>query len=124
MPSFVGPKGVGFIASGKEEDVIEDELEVRVGRLVMVYPVSGLFLHRSIICIPSGPRLQCCHTSFPSGRRITLTGARVHTHAPVALRFEGIALLRVQDKALAGCSVVKERRTVVGCTEGGKALQG
>ena len=113
VPSFVSAKEIGFIAPVNQQDVVEDELEVRVGRLIMIYPVSGLFLRWGIFCIPSGPRLQCCHTSFPSGRRITLTGARAHTRAPVALRFEGIALLHVRYKGLMGHFAVMKWRTVV-----------
>lgn len=113
LPSFVSAKEVGFVASVKQQDVVEDELEVRVCRLIMIYPVSGLFLRWGIFCIPSGPRLQYCRTSYPSGRRTTLSGARAHTRALVALRFEDTALLHVRYKALMGHSVVMKWRTMV-----------
>lgn len=36
MPSLVSAKEVGFLASVKEQDVIEDELKVGIGCLMMI----------------------------------------------------------------------------------------
>lgn len=96
LPSFMSTEEVGLPASVKQQDVIEDELEVWISHLFMTNQVSVRFLRWCVYCIPSGPGLQYYRTSFPSGRRITLTGARAHTHAPVALRIGGIVLLCVE----------------------------
>lgn len=91
----MGAKKPSLVASVKKQYVIEDELEVGIGRLIIVYQVSARFLRWRIYCIPFGPDLPYYRTSSPNGRRIAQTGARAHTHAPAASRFGGIVLLCV-----------------------------
>ena len=48
LPSLVGAEKTGLFASIKEQNAMEDELEVGVGSLIMVYLASGPSLHREI----------------------------------------------------------------------------
>lgn len=41
LPSFMNAKGIGHFASVKEQDVVEDKLEVGIGGLMIVYQVSA-----------------------------------------------------------------------------------
>jgi len=43
LPLFVSAKKVGFLASVKEQNVVEDELEVWIGLLIIVCPASVNF---------------------------------------------------------------------------------